>query len=224
MYRLAYVLPLFLLAACGATETIEDTPIPDSITYESSSSSSSVEEEQMKEIVLIDKTFSGVHGKRGQEWLREIGTQRVHGEITEGELVVDLSRGEKLTGWSGIGMYIAQVGNSALGTPYPDETRYGTRLYFLDAIWRGGNTPTCQRSLAPSSSFGVLKEHSNHLVLQLESIPTTMADSCDTGVNTFNLLEEINNGGVFLGFSPSDDGYHAKVTLRYKGNVSVSPF
>jgi len=66
---------------------------------------------EMKEIVIVDQSYD-VRGKKGTDWLRAIGTVHISGNIESGELIVDLSRGEKLTGWSGIGMYIAEEATS----------------------------------------------------------------------------------------------------------------
>lgn len=174
----------------------------------------------MQELVITDQSYADVHTKKGMEWLQSIGTSHITGTVRDAELTIELSRGTKLTGWSGVGMYVAPATMTQNGNYYPDESIYGTRMYFINAEWRGD----CQRHLAPTSSFGVIKEHSNTITVKLNDVPTTKGtDGCETGMDSINLSNIINNSGLFLGIAPSDDTYHVKATLRYRGDLSVKP-
>lgn len=177
----------------------------------------------MKEVTLVDQDYTGVGSLKGAEWLRAIKTQLVKGDITDGELVVTLERGGDNTSWSAAGMYFARAAQGE-GFTYPDETSFGTRLHFLSAEWRG----TCgSRSLAPNASFGVLKEHEATLTIPLREVRMTKGDDgCETGTVTHNLLDMINDTGLYMGFAPSDrkTAPYMKVVLRYRGTLDIKPF
>lgn len=191
-------------------------------------SSSSAPVEQWKEVILTDRTFERAVGVKGMDWLKAIGTVRVEGQMKKAELVIELTRGaeDDGKGWSAIGAYFAPLATRYAedGTKlfdYPDETTYGTRLHFLDAEWRGD----CHRHVAPSSSFGVLKEHDNSTTLDFAAVPMTKDDDgCETGQKKVNMLDIVNDTGLVIGFMPSDTRYHGKVTLRYIGEATVTPF
>jgi hypothetical protein len=174
----------------------------------------------MQEIVLVDQDYSGIGALKGAEWLRGIKAKMIKGEITSGELVVTLERGADNTSWSAAGMYIAPLAQGE-GFVYPNETVFGTNLHFLSAEWRGD----CKRHLSPSSSFGVLKEHEATLRVNLIDVRMTQPDPCQKGSVSVNLIDLIN-GGVYLGFAPSDrqTAPYMKVVLRYRGNVEVKSF
>lgn len=218
------LLPLALVLALAAC-TVQDLEVPEQPVSSMPAASepaviseeTDAETQDFQDIVLVDQSYNGVHGKRGRAWLDAIGTKLVQTNATEGQLIVELSRGEKLTGWSAVGMYLAEVGTAKNGNPYPDETVYGTNLHFLAAEWRGD----CHRHLAPSSSFGVLEQHENSITLDLEAVPMTKGnDGCQTGTETLNMLQALRDG-LYIGFAPSDDTYHLKVTLRVNAETSV---
>ena len=218
-------LVLALLTACTVHERYPEQPAqiapPAYDEAPASSSSATQAPAQTQEVVLVDRTYVGANGKKGREWLDAVGAVLVQGHIRGGLLQVELTRGEKLTGWSAVGMYLAEVGTSKNGNAYPDETRFGTRLHFINAEWRGD----CARHLAPSSSFGVLKEHSNSMLTDVSAVPVTRGDDgCTAGMEDINLAKIVNDGGLFLAFAPSDETYHVKVTLRYVGDITVTPF
>lgn len=215
---------LTTLALVGCTVSAPANPTEATIVAPASSASSYEplpEVLPMQEITLVDQDYSGVASKKGAEWLRAIKTQLVKGNITSGELVVTLSRGTGSTSWSAAGMYIAPLAQGD-GFVYPDESVYGTNLHFLSAEWRGD----CKRHLSPSSSFGVLKAHDATLTVSLREVFVTQADPCQKGTRTIDILEMINDGGVYLGFAPSDRTVapYMKVVLRYRGAIEAKPF
>jgi hypothetical protein len=223
MKKFLPLLALGLLAACGARTTpIEQASAPSPIEAVSESSSASVE--GWKSEVLVDQDYN-VSGS-GSSWLKSIGTKLITGNVTQARLSIDLSRGNDDKGWSAIGMYVApqktfttEDGKASFKSP--DESVYGTHLHFIDATWSGN----CKRNLSANSSFGVLKEHSNSLVVELSSDPVSKGDDgCDAGKGSIDVMSALNDGGVYLGFMPSNLGYHAKVTLEYRGDITVSPF
>lgn len=175
----------------------------------------------MKEIVLVDQNYDGIGSLKGAAWLRGIKAQLITGDITDGELVVTLERGEQSTSWSAAGMYIAPAAQGE-GFTYPDESRFGTKLHFLSAEWRGD----CQRHLSPSSSFGVLKSHEATLTVKLRDVVVTHPDPCQKGTIALDILEMINSGGVYIGFAPSDRQVspYMKVVLRYRGTIDTKAF
>lgn len=175
----------------------------------------------MKEITLVDQDYGGIGSLKGAAWLRGIKTKLITGEITDGELVVTLERGEQSTSWSAAGMYVAPAAQGE-GFTYPDESRFGTRLHFLSAEWRGD----CNRHLSPSSSFGVLKGHESTLTVKLRDVAVTHPDPCQKGSISLDLIEMINSGGVYLGFAPSDRKVapYMKVVLRYRGTIETKDF
>ena len=68
----------------------------------------------------------------------------------------------------------------------------------------------------------MLKEHDNTIELPLDAVTMTKGDDgCLTGMDTLDLKAAINDGGVFVGFMPSDTGYRLKVTLKCSGTCSV---
>lgn len=215
------------LIGCTAEAPGAD-PVPTIQAPPSASSSQAVPEViQMKEITLVDQDYTGVSSQKGAEWLRAINTKLIKGDITDGELVVTLSRGTENTSWSAAGVYIAPLAQGE-GFTYPDESRFGTRLHFLSAEWRGTKAAdgTCARSLAPSSSFGVLKGHDATLTVKLRNVAMTQPDPCQKGSVTVDILDLINSGGVYLGFAPSDrqTAPYMKVVLRYRGTIDVTAF
>lgn len=195
-------------------------PVP-SVSSSSSSRQAMPEVIPMKEIVLVDQAYDGIGSLKGAEWLRGIKAQLVKGDITHGELVVTLERGDQTTSWSAAGMYIAPAAQGD-GFTYPDESQYGTRLHFLSAEWRGD----CERHLSPSSSFGVLKGHEATLTSDLSSVVVTQPDPCQKGTTTIDVMSMINGGGVYLGFAPSDRQVspYMKVVLRYRGTIETKAF
>jgi hypothetical protein len=233
MKKFLPALLLVLLTACTVKSYRSEQSPPASnidapeVSFSSSEASSVAKE--WKSIVLVDQDYNV--SAKGAEWLKAIGTQLVTGNASEARLVIDLSRGNDDKGWSAIGMYAAPqrtfTNNDQSATfRSPDESVYGTNLMFISAAWRGskGADGKCQRSLAPSSSFGVLNEHSNSITVDLNAVPVTAKDACDTSTRTLDLLSALNDGGVYLGFMPSNAGYHAKVTLEYVGDLSAKPF
>lgn len=221
MKKVLALIPLVLLTACtvGQYKSGQQTPPAASISSpEVSSSSEAPAAQEWKSVVLVDQDFN-VKAK-GKEWLQAIGTKKITGHASQARLQIDLSRGNDDKGWSAIGMYVAPVAQGE-GFVYPDESAYGTNLHFLAAEWRGD----CARHLAPSSSFGVLKEHSNTLTVDLSSVDMTKGnDGCEVGKDNFDLLSVLNEKGLYLGFMPSNQGYHATVTLQYVGDLTVAPF
>lgn len=222
MKKFLPALLLVLLTACTVKSYRSEQSPPASkidapeVSFSSSEASSVAKE--WKSIVLVDQDYNV--SAKGAEWLKAIGTQLVTGNASEARLVIDLSRGNDLKGWSGIGMYAAPVAQGE-GFVYPNESVYGTNLHFIAAEWRGD----CARHLAPSSSFGVLEEHDNTITVDLAAVPATKgSDGCEVGSTNLDLLSDLNNGGVYLGFMPSNQGYHAKVTLEYVGELSAKPF
>lgn len=176
----------------------------------------------MKEITLVDQNYDGVASMKGAEWLRAIKTAKVSGDITSGELVVTLERGGDNTSWSAAGMYIARAGQTQNGNSYPDETSFGKSLHFISSEWRGD----CERHLSPSASFGVLKEHTASLTVNLRDVLVTKRDPCEKGQDRIDIIQMINDGGVYLGFAPSDRKIapYMKVVLRYRGTLEVTNF
>jgi hypothetical protein len=217
----AGLLTLALIGCTAEAPTPTDHIIRAPQASSSSSSFKAPEVIPMKEIVLVDQDYTGVASLKGAEWLRGIKAQLVSGDITDGELVVTLSRGTGSTSWSAAGMYIAPAAQGE-GFVYPDESRFGTHLHFLSAEWRG----SCERHLAPSSSFGVLKGHEATLTLKLREVVMTQPDPCEKGTTSVDILELINNGGVYLGFAPSDKktAPYLKVVLRYRGTIETKAF
>ncbi len=218
------VLPLLLLGlltACTVApyKSGQQTPPAASIYFpEALPSSEAPVAQEWKSEVLVDQDFN-IKAK-GKEWLQAIGTKQITGHASQARLHIDLSRGNDDKGWSAIGMYVAPLAQGE-GFVYPDESVYGTNLHFLSAEWRGD----CKRHLAPSSSFGVLKEHSNTLTVDLSSVDMTKGnDGCEVGKDTLDLLSVLNEKGLYLGFMPSNQGYHAKVTLQYIGDLTFKPF
>lgn len=217
------VLPLLLLGLLTActVKSYKPQQTPPAATIEQPEvSSSSVAE--WKSVVLTDRDYDV--RSNGAQWLKDIGTQLAQGNVSQARLQIDLSRGNDDKGWSAIGMYIAPLAQGE-GFVYPNESVYGTNLHFINAVWRGskGADGKCQRSLAPSSSFGVLKEHTNHLTVDLAAVAATAKDPCDTSSVTLNLLQHLSDG-LYIGFMPSNRGYHAKVTLEYVGELTTKPF
>lgn len=224
MKKFLISISLLSLTACG-TQLASEQTVSSSASSQASSSVSSMSSE-WKSVVLTDQTYDIKSSKA--QWLTDIGTKLVQGNVSEARLQIDLSRGNDDKGWSAIGMYIAPQATFGEGNATfksPDESVYGTNLHFINAVWRGskGADSKCQRSLAPSSSFGVLKEHSNHLTVDLSAMPVTAKDPCDTSVVTLDLAKHLSDG-LYIGFMPSNRGYHAKVTLEYKGDITVKPF
>jgi len=214
---LAVVVPL---AGCSAYKA--PSPIPEQATLQPvSEESSSVED--WKEVTLVDQDYTGVSSLNGMDWLHAVHAALVVGNVTDAEMVFTLARGDSTTSWSAVGMYVANVGVTENGNRYPDEKEFGTRMYFVDAEWRGD----CVRHLSPTSSFGVLKGHESTLTISdLHSFPVTNGtDGCKTGQQQIDLLSKIRDGGVYLGFAPSDKqtAPFLKVVLRYKGDVAVKP-
>jgi hypothetical protein len=216
------VLPLLLvglLSACtvGSYKSQQTPPVA---TIEQSEVASSSDEspasQEWQSVVLTDRDYDV--RSNGAQWLKDIGTQLAQGNVSQARLQIDLSRGNDDKGWSAIGMYIAPLAQGE-GFVYPNESVYGTNLHFINAVWRGD----CARHLAPTSSFGVLKEHSNHLTVDLAAVPVTAKDPCDTSSVTLNLLQHLSDG-LYIGFMPSNRGYHAKVTLEYVGDLTAKPF
>lgn len=172
--------------------------------------------------VLVDQTFESASGLTGQDWLKAIRTVRLNGNIRDAKLHIDLSRGpnDDGKGWSALGVYVAPVAQGE-GFVYPDEKVYGKRLHFVNAEWDGN----CKRKLAPTSNFGVLHSHDNSMTTAFNSVSVSSGDDgCDTGMNKLNLENDVNGDGLYIGFMPSDARYHAKVTLEYIGELTVSPF
>lgn len=214
-----FFLPLLLLAACGSQVVpAQPSPVVPSAPVAVESSVAPVASPEWKSVVLVDQDYNVT--QKGKEWLQAIGTKQITGNVSQARLNIDLSRGNDDKGWSAIGMYIAPLAQGN-GFVYPDESVYGSRLHFIAAEWRGD----CKRHLAPSSSFGVLKEHSNRLIVELGSVPVTQGeDGCETGMKMIDVESMLNDGGVYLGFMPSNVGYHAKVTLEYVGEIEVKSF
>ena len=214
-----FFLPLLLLAACGSQAIpAQQKPVTPAVVEAPAVVDSVSTRVEWKSVVLVDQDYNVTSG--GKEWLQAIGTKLITGNVTQARLNIDLSRGNDDKGWSAIGMYIAPLAQGE-GFVYPNESVYGTRLHFIAAEWRGD----CKRHLAPSSSFGVLKEHSNRMVVELGSIPVTQGDDgCETGMRMIDAAAMLNDGGVYLGFMPSNQGYNAKVTLEYVGDVTVKAF
>lgn len=208
------VLALSLLTACTvSSRNPQQASQAKSVSVASSSSPS----EEIQSIVLTDKTYNVT--SNGRQWLADIGTVLLKGNVSQARLKIDLSRGNDDKGWSAIGMYVAPLAQGE-GFTYPDESVYGTNLHFINAEWRGD----CKRHISPESSFGVLKEHSNHLMVDLSAVPVTAQNTCDTNIRTIDVMSALNDGGVYLGFMPSSSGYHAKVTLEYVGEITASAF
>jgi hypothetical protein len=211
-----------ILDAMGISSSSEDASA--TIADPESESSSSVPEIPWKEVTLVDQDYTGISGRTGVDWLRAIQTKLIRGNITEGELVVSLARGEDVTSWSAAGMYLAPAARTDNGNPYPDESTFGTHLHFLDAEWRGD----CHRHLAPNSSFGVLKGHDAELRMGLDTLHYAKGDdgciSDDQAV--INVIPQINGEGLYLGFQPSDKPVapYMKVVLRYRGDLQATPF
>lgn len=223
MKKFLPLLVVGLLSACAAA-TPSQPSAPEAASVSSSQASVSSESGEWKSIVLVDQDYNVT--SKGKQWLTDIGTKLITGHATQARLSIDLSRGNDDKGWSAIGMYIAPqrtfTNNDQSATfTSPDESVFGTNLHFIAAEWRGD----CARHLAPSSSFGVLKEHSNQLTVELSGVPATKgSDGCETGTEVLDLLSVINDGGLYIGFMPSNQGYHAKVTLEYVGDLTVAPF
>lgn len=214
------VLPLLLLGvltACTVQPYKPQQTPPAATIVPSEVSEASSAPEEWQSIVLTDRDYDV--RSNGAQWLKDIGTQLVQGNVSQARLNIDLSRGNDDKGWSAIGMYIAPLAQGE-GFVYPNESVYGTNLHFIDAVWRGD----CARHMAPDSSFGVLKEHSNQLTVDLAAVPATKgSDGCDTGTESLNLLQHLSDG-LYIGFMPSNRGYHAKVTLEYVGDLTAKPF
>lgn len=192
-----------------------------SVTAPPETSSSSSKKAALSEIVLVDQDGTAASSVAGLERLRAFGTKKIEGHLESAYLDIELSRGpgDDGKGWAAIGAYIAPLAHGE-GFDYPNEEKYGTRLHFIDAVWNG----KCIRALAPSSSFGVLSGHSNALRgVDFGAVPVTADDDgCDSSVRVLDLIEEVNSGGLVIGFWPSNPTYHYKVTLRYSGDVNVS--
>lgn len=216
---LLLALPL-VLAACTIHQSY---PARQSATVESSpqvASDAPASSVQTSSLTLVDQSYVAVTGT-GADWLRAIKTQLLTGNVSTATLHLHVARGDSKTGWAAVGLYIATATKSDNGNTYPDSTKFGNHLHFVSAVWNG----SCKRQLSPSSSFGVLKSHDADLTIDLAAVPVAKGDDgCSTDSETLNLLDVINNGGLFLGVSPSSNAYSVTATVEYTGNLSAQPF